>query len=577
MQSMPSMGNRGFNSNGMMQNMVQSTPAPLPIQPEIIKGVPLDPLSTQIQEERFIANNKYLKNEHQITYVNVPGSNHPGVELFERLQLAFESGLEDEVRWALNTCLKMSVTAPYSLSLKKVTFLLDHLIYYFNYDKLYDQEKTGNSRINSDINMSLDSAIILRNLAQDIDNAGVIALDLRLRDIILAVLNNDLLINTTMIDDLYDSVKELLRYTLDIAETVTSYISPAPKDDPLFLSLMNLLTKSSDRSSIITILRSLSRLMVRSNNSKQHAVENLTNEVLDQITSYLSLCSPNSIKDPHTTDLIIASVDFLYQYCLPGDQRICDLLNSNLRSLTIKKYLPKLLTFNVDYQTEFSNEMSALRLISRIKPPAPLTPPDLNEELIERLNNLSEPERATAWMRSSYVAVEEGEVTQVSLWRSYESAFTNSEKKLLPAVDFIKNVSNAFPNSSAMVINLGEGQRRFIIKGIEPRRVPVSVSVGKAEALNRAPLKREDDVKNASKISKYAVQEHFNLFNYASNSNLQPNEVNTSSALLLNCIIKNEDYGRELFIGSLELINSQLLRMPKLLPHIYDTIQALEY
>ncbi|GMF12797.1 unnamed protein product [[Candida] boidinii] len=94
--SMPSMGNRGFNSNGMMQNMVPSTPVPLPIQPEIIKGVPLDPLSTQIQEERFIANNKYLKNEHQITYVNVPGSNHPGVELFERLQLAFESGLEDE-------------------------------------------------------------------------------------------------------------------------------------------------------------------------------------------------------------------------------------------------------------------------------------------------------------------------------------------------------------------------------------------------------------------------------------------------------------------------------------------------
>ena len=79
--------------------------------------------------------------------------------------------------------------------------------------------------------------------------------------------------------------------------------------------------------------------------------------------------------------------------------------------------------------------------------------------------------------------VQEAEFTQISLWRSYESKFgqpvRESGRKLLPAVEFIKNVSNAFNNAAAIVItDPVTGKKRFVIKGIQPRFKALGIADG---------------------------------------------------------------------------------------------------
>ena len=151
----------------------------------------------------------------------------------------------------------------------------------------------------------------------------------------------------------------------------------------------------------------------------------------------------------------------------------------------------------------------------------PSSLPQLTEDLYSLIVRFPEPLRATTWLRCCYepyahnnlistagtdatTDVIPGEVTQISLWKAYENQFqeiwdpSNGEsnpdlKPLLPAVDFIKNVSHAFPNSEAMVVNLDsvEGEapkKKFIIKGIQPRQFAVNIDIGNYDALKPIPV-----------------------------------------------------------------------------------------
>lgn len=82
-------------------------------------------------------------------------------------------------------------------------------------------------------------------------------------------------------------------------------------------------------------------------------------------------------------------------------------------------------------------------------------------------------------MRVCFEEDADGDVTQIALWKAYESRFeefVRQGKKLLAAADFIKNVTMAFRNAAAMVVTSPQGgQQKFIIKGIRPREVPLSL------------------------------------------------------------------------------------------------------
>jgi chromatin structure-remodeling complex subunit RSC9 len=179
-------------------------------------------------------------------------------------------------------------------------------------------------------------------------------------------------------------------------------------------------------------------------------------------------------------ELIGATLDFLYQYTAHGSN-VSRLLNSNMTVPRIfGTHLVRLLTWGMP-----DPQMDYIRLPRRTKKKAPENPPVISEAILAELLDLQEPDRATHWIRTAYEDDADGEVTQISLWKAYESQFEQHARthgrRLLPAVDFIKNVTSAFKTSAAMVVNLPDGSKRFIIKGIRPREVAVAPSVLRAQ------------------------------------------------------------------------------------------------
>jgi len=493
-------------------------------------------------------NPNYNTNYHHLNQhvLNHPGTNYQGSDLMTHLQFSLKAGIN--IEWCSRTILQFSNSAPYLI---KHQWILEYLLndIYENFDKT--------------------SALSLRNLSQDGDFTQLLAVNPKTKKILYEVLknyedNNDeskIMLSKIKKNNLDN---ELLMYITDIVESVSSYIAPAPKDDDLFISLTKIFNITTDRSLLISIMRSFARFLVRSELNIENCSMNLSNVILDKITSFLLT---------NDYDLILTSLDFLYQYSLPGNLRINTLLKSNQRQEILKLKLPNLLTYQLNISgnpNDFHN-IKYQRLIKRTKPPIPTIPPKLSPDHYKAIISLQEPSRATAWMRCCYKAVIDGEVTQISLWKSYESQFEKesieNKRKLLPAVDFIKNVSNAFPNSSAMVINLTNGQRKFIIKGIEPRLKSVDIPTGEYEAFNKIQQKEEhvfsgsiDDIQEP--LPKY-----------------QPpmiiNDVNKSSSMLLTSITNNS-MGKELFKPLQEDIFKKIQAVPILFDELVDCLKYLQ-
>ncbi|KAG7883362.1 hypothetical protein KL937_000535 [Ogataea polymorpha] len=529
-----------------------------------VRVMPLEPVASRDQEMRFLDSNRQLKND-VYNYYNVSGTNYKGPPEVERIQLAFESGIDEEIDYYLGHLVFISKDNPELLKFKSgFAFLIEPLSRFFDCKAFDPQAENG------DINRSLDAALIIRNTVQDIDNSQVISMNFKIKEVLMKIVNHPVILDNCFTSESYEQLKELLRYSMDIIEAISSYLAPAPLDDPMFLSLTNLLQTVQDRSVIITALRSLSRLMYNTR-KEGDAADHLDDELVDRVVSYLAFAVN---EDNDNDELLITALDFLYQFILPG--RSAKLLKNPTNCFVLQTFLPRLLTYKQKYKTEFTQEMPMLKLAKRSKEESPANPPTLPENLIASLNNLPEPNRATAWMRCSYRATEEGDVTQISLWRSYEAQFqkyssAESNLRLLPAVDFIKNVQHAFPNSNAMVLTLPDGTRKFIIKGIEPRAVPVDIDQGKVEALtDRATAS------DRGGSSKNNMQEPYHPVPYSFNDSLALTEINTSASLLITELLATKK-GQELFVGHKEKLLDSVLKVPKLLPYIHEALQKLNY
>ncbi|ODV93947.1 hypothetical protein PACTADRAFT_86979 [Pachysolen tannophilus NRRL Y-2460] len=598
----PSRQSHSYPSQHHQPQYYQPSQAQLEEESTAVIPKPIVVPSLQEQDQIFLNVSNVYQQSQQFNYRGVLGVGKQGAGVRKRVEMGFQSGLKDEVSYSLNTIVEFSHTNPQLFNLKENPFVLFNLVKYLDCSVIEYLSDSTIKAENDNLNFSLDAAIALRNLSQIIDNAAIMSLDPRLKEILVKIMTNGDRISGNVIDDNREAIKELLRYTVDIVETISSYIAPAPIDDPLFISLIGFLQKTNDRYLIISLLRSLSRLMVRSVSNKPSAADNISSKLLDQITSYLllSTTSLTAIHDLGYDELILATLDFLYQYSLPGGSRISKLIESDQRSLLLKTVLLNLLTYNLtNIQTEYKDRLRGkkfLKLIKRIKPPVPISPPFLKGNLYNEIYKLDEPQRATTWMRCCYQSVENGEVTQISLWKSYESQFTTIVnpsfeqplKKLLPAVDFIKNVCNAFPHSSAKVINLPDGSRKFIIKGIQPRQLPVSIEVGNKESAEKTSTGDGDDAGNVTDEedaeeednlkgdSISAQQKFFKILNYGANNNIKLNEINSSSALLLNCLAKDEA-GCELLKGYKSEILDKVLMVPPLFNHVFDSLDYLDY
>lgn len=477
--------------------------------------------------------------------LNLPGTNTQGADIMTQLQFSLKASIN--LDWCKRTLLHFSRDSNTSFMINQpwaLEYLLEDLR--SNFDKT--------------------SALTLRNLSQDSDFTQLLASNPRTKKILLEVLENfqddkeDKAVEET--DPRFKNIDdELLIYTVDIVESVSSYYAPLPKNDDLFLSLSQIFLQSNDRSLVISLMRSFARFLVRSETTEDNCASNFTSPILDRVASFLLT---------NDYDLILTSLDFLYQYSLPGIVRVSHLLRSTTRQDILRSSLPKLLTFqqNVSKNPNNLKSLQPMRLVKRTKPPVPETAPKLLPEHYRQISLLPEPLRATAWMRCCYKFVPTSDVTQISLWKAYEQQFEKdiTKKKLLPAVDFIKNVSQAFNNSSAMVINLPNGQRRFIIKGIEPRQVSVDIKTGDLEAFGHIKPKEENEV-----VSAKSVQEPVQV--YVPPTTL--NDVNSSAVMLLTSLTNNPQ-GAELFKPDFEELMKCFESFPVLFDELVDVFKYLQ-
>lgn len=491
-----------------MSNQIHPTAIVVPPEPQLPTQPSYNPLATTAQ----------FKSPELLTYV----------------QRNIQAGID--LQWCNKTLLNWSKNAPALIN--KFPWVLEYL--------LAETQRLNHSCV-----------LTLRNLAQDPEFTQTLAIHPRSRIILFEVLSNN------------EVDPELLSYTIDVIEAISSYFAPAPKDDDVILILIEIFLGNDDRALLMSMMRSFARFLVRSSANGDDCSYNLSQDAIwDKVTSFLLT------KDQ---ELIIASLDLLYQFTLAGPSRIATLLRTTQRQECIKSSLVDLLTFQLPTNTNplsLSN-LQPLRLTKRSKPAKPVSAPKLPSDLMDIISKLQEPLRATTWMRCVYKAVASSESTQISLWKSYESQFEGSKVKMLPAVDFIKNVSNAFSKSNAMVIQLDGGNRKFIIKGIEPRYEAVDIITGEREAL-LAPLTTDSDNEGSPSPSNgleiKATQEPITPY-------IAPdvlNEVILSTCGLLNVIVNSSNVGKEAFKSARGQIWERVSVVPVLVGEISDTLKNLD-
>ncbi|ODV81408.1 uncharacterized protein CANTADRAFT_43558 [Suhomyces tanzawaensis NRRL Y-17324] len=479
-------------------------------------------------------------------YPNNIGHNHRGVEEVQRIIMSLKSGIESEVKWSLSTLTRVSVHPV--IMLEDLPFVGNELIKFFIRPFHWILEQKPNKVNQTAISFSLDSLLTLRNLSQDLSNQQWLSQIKPLKKHIIEVLRfllNWFYVESHQIHSLkvYENqFKEALGYLLDLLEPLSCYYIDNTKNDPLFNLLLNFSTITNDKAVFVSIIKTLSHLLIirekatdgNDTNGEDDSPARTPNNCIDSIkdTHLESIVNQLLIND---NDLAFTVLEFLKQYLTSEalhpehPSSVKDSQNLRLEYLlqinssksnfnTLVKQLPLLTVSNLPL-----NDVSSIRPISQLTltkrshfSGVPSTLPDLPPELYSLIVRFPEPLRATTWLRCCYepftnqvsnnpesTDVVPGEVTQISLWKAYEKQFQEiwdsadgkqhpEYKALLPAVDFIKNVSHAFPNSEAMVVALepptDPPKKKFIIKGIQPRQFAVNIDVGNYEALKPIPV-----------------------------------------------------------------------------------------
>lgn len=298
-----------------------------------------------------------------------------------------------------------------------------------------------------------DATLVLRNMCMLPENAVFISSFAKglLRDFLCVMLNTPK----------QPRLNELRNDALDIAEEVTKYL-PTAIDDPLRVSLYSFIN-SDDRAHVIRALWAITHFSTELKGVQNNAMLGVSHDHLVHLFSY-TLLKP----DP---ELLNGAMDFWYQFTLIPENvtRLIEVVN--LKTV----FMPRLVAL-LSYEAQLESNETVLQ--EEKIAPAPSTIPKVPPELLAELMELSEPERSSKWLRCCFVEDPDCEITQIALWQAYQTRFVNPQQPnsgVLPAAEFIKNVSTTFTNAQAQVVPIpgsvagsGGPTTRFIIKGIRP-------------------------------------------------------------------------------------------------------------
>lgn len=467
------------------------------------------------------------------------GNGHMGVGTLDRVILSLESGIDSEIAFALSTLLYYSCNEPTVLLLPAYPLIGNKLIEHFMKPYLFIAEDPQNiTKLDSKtLSNSVESLLSLRNAVQDLQNQQWLSQIASFRKHALTAIKffNDWfyvgsypkLYLMLQYDDLF---RESYLYLLDIVDVLTCFYVENRLNDPLFAQLLVLLVNTSDKNELNTVIKCLYHQLFLGGadalaprdpmTTTDNCIDAIKPEHLKIIVRLLFV---------NDDDLLQSALSFLKQYLFseavhPDHRssvkksqqvRLQKLVNASQRSLHIlMKQLPELIVAKLPLVDPSEIDTTVpLQLALRSPQSVPAVTSRLPQKLYDIIITFPEPLRATTWLRCCYESPKTslavtaggntdavpGEVTQISLWKAYENQFEAIWKQrlnpnwpnLLPAVDFIKNVSTAFPNSEAMVVTVPTvdpsqpSKKKFIIKGIQPRQHPVNIDVANFEALRK--------------------------------------------------------------------------------------------
>jgi chromatin structure-remodeling complex subunit RSC9 len=299
------------------------------------------------------------------------------------------------------------------------------------------------------LNMINEAALILRNMVMLKENALFAAMIPSIRDMLVVILTLPK----------HPTIVELQHYALEIAEQLTKYWVLSAQD-PLYRSLLAQVD-SDDRGRIITSLRAIARIAMNLE---------ATNKLSDvPVKTLRSICDWLLVEDE---DLRIACLDFLYLFTGFPDN-----VETLAHEVDIEIVVNQLVRMLQHGAIAYEERRSASKP-SKSAQPSDSTP-KLSSAIIEHLVSQEEPERSSQWLKTCFEEDPTGEITQIQLWSAYNAAFSEAVnnnsaayRALMPAKDFITNVSTTFTGASAQVLTVG-GQPKYTIRGIRPRSVPV--------------------------------------------------------------------------------------------------------
>lgn len=344
-----------------------------------------------------------------------------------------------------------------------------------------------------------DAMLILRNLSLTPENVAFLAQ-------VPGIL--ELIWHTVSLDDV-DECVDIPLHMLEILECVAPHMmvsdwvrekfvqaaavdGPKYLEDRIFARLYEYVQTTDDRAYLLGALRCLRALASHPSNASALAEVDPTLQPTSlQLMSRCLMLLPLT-QDP---ELLEASLDLLYQLVAIGDNALAlGLQLTAPRTHAVVQFLTRNLSLGKsvwERDTPLTANATAwwapdIPNMARIKQRREM---ELRERMTaeERarwkvlpadiqatITAMPEPQRGIEWMKTLFEPDAQGEVTQMDFWIAYRDQFTPAAQAgaapLQPAANLIRNVSQAFPGASAMVIQGVQGaQPRFVIRGIAPR------------------------------------------------------------------------------------------------------------
>ncbi|KAI4261711.1 MAG: hypothetical protein L6R42_003091 [Xanthoria sp. 1 TBL-2021] len=481
-----------YNSPSLPRSI--SSYEPRPPFPLTLRGVTTPANnSTRFYQQ---VNQQHIGLKRKAKNVTEPGSGFDGPNIYVRTLQALKSGIPGEIRYALHHLVKIShergdkfrfeafpglaealieyimgITSEYYAIHWQVSYMedvsFDNVLDAINgtpklpekmqrakridfVDELWDPESVIH------FENIIQAGLATRNLLHMEENAQYLVRETNLaRDMLTIVLS--------LPHDL--RLTELRYYMWDIAECLVPYwVMPnPPRSDPLYRLLLNEIRESPDRGAIVTCIRTLCRISM--NLTVNNNISGVPAETIHKIVNWCLL---------QDEELVGAALDVLYQYTANPINVAVLLYHHKSWECPLPPLLGRMSCLLRHGETETQTKVILQHPIAEI--PAE-TIPNIPADLLQKLLQMDEPERSNVWLKCVFEEHKDSEITQIALWHAYQARFLQHSNPaapnatgLLPAAEFIKNVSIIFESATAQVVN--GVQNKFIIKGIRPRRHP---------------------------------------------------------------------------------------------------------